>query len=135
LLPSWPEDALAAKEQLETTADLRYLEAGNVQCPAGNLSECRVVTADAESLGNVSGVLISPATRRCEYFVINTPGLFSQRRLLLPVDAGAVVDDEPHSLRLTARKDELHLQTFTPSSVRQFSDEDMITAMFTRDAA
>ena len=125
---------MGAKE-LETTADLRYLEADNVNCPSGNLAEFRVVTADAEALGNVSGVLISPATRRCEYFVIKSPGLFSHRRFLLPVDAGAVLEDDPKSLRLTARKDELDLQAFQLHSVPDFSDDDLLTAMFTRNAA
>ena len=125
---------MGAKE-LETTGGLRYLQADNVNCPSGKLAKFRVVTADAEALGHVSGVLISPATRRCEYFVIESPGLFSQRRFLLPVDAGAVLEDNGKSLRIPARKDELNLQTYTPHSVPQFSDEDMLTAMFTRDAA
>jgi len=119
----------------EAAADLRYLEADNVSYPAGNLAGLRVMTADAEPLGNVSGVLINPANRRCEYFVIESRGLFSHRRFLLPVDAGAVVQDEPPSLRITARKDELDLQTFAPSSVPDFSDDDLLTALFTRDAA
>ena len=124
---------MGAKE-LEPTADLRYLKADSVNCPSGTLADFRVVTADAEALGNVSGVLISPTTRRCEYFVIVSPGLFSHR-FLLPVDAGAVLADDPKSLRLTARKDELDLQAFAPHSVPQFSDDDLLTAMFTRDAA
>ena len=125
---------MGAKE-LEPTADLRFLKADSVNCPSGTLADFRVVTADAKALGNVSGVLISPATRRCEYLVIVAPGLLSPRRFLLPVDAGAVLADDPKSLRLTARKDELDLQAFTPHSVPQFSDEDLLTAMFTRDAA
>ena len=125
---------MGAKE-LEPTADLRFLKAASVNCPSGTLADFRVVTADAEALGSVSGVLISPTTRRCEYLVILSPGLLSQRRFLLPVEAGAVLADDPKSLRLTARKDELDLQAFTPHSVPQFSDEDLLTAMFTRDAA
>jgi hypothetical protein len=124
-----------AGKDLDANPDLRYLEADSVRCPAGTLAEFRVVTEDAEALGNVSGVLISPATRRCEYFVIESPGIFSHRRYLLPVEAGAVVENEPKRLKISARKDELELQTFTPSSVPEFSDEDLLTAMFTRDAA
>jgi hypothetical protein len=120
---------------LEPTADLRFLKADSVNCPSGTLADFRVVTADAEALGNVSGVLISPTTRRCEYFVIVSPGWLSHRRFLLPVGAGAVLADDPKSLRLTARKDELDLQAFTPHSVPQFSDEDLLTAMFARSAA
>jgi hypothetical protein len=122
-------------KELEPTTDLRYLKADSVNCPSGTLADFRVVTADAEALGNVSGVLISPTTRRCEYSVIASPGLLKQRRFLLPVDAGAVLADDPKSLRLTARKDELDLQNFTPHSVPHFSDEDLLTAMFNRDAA
>ncbi len=125
---------MGAKE-LEPNADLRYLKADSVNCPSGTLADFRVVTADAEALGNVSGVLISPATRRCEFFVIASPGLLSQRRFLLPIDAGAVLENDPKSLRLSARKDELDLQSFTLHSVPQFSDEDLLTAMFNRDAA
>ena len=125
---------MAANER-QTAADLRYLEADNVRCPAGNLAEFRVVTADAESLGSVSGVLISPATRRCEYFVIESGGLFSHRRFLLPIEAGAVVQDAPKRLKIPARKDELDLQAYTPNSVREFSDDDLLTALFAKDAA
>ena len=122
-------------KQREPNVDLRYLKADSVNCPSGTLADFRVVTADAEALGNVSGVLISPATRRCEFFVIASPGLLSQRRFLLPIDAGAVLENDPKSLRLSARKDELDLQSFTLHSVPQFSDEDLLTAMFKRDAA
>ena len=53
----------------------------------------------------------------------------------MPVDAGAVVQDEFNTLKIAARKDELDFETFTPSSVPQFSDEDLITTMFAQDAA
>lgn len=124
-----------ASKALEVAADLRYLEADNVRCPAGNLAEFRVYTADAEPLGSVSGVLINPANRRCEFFVIESRGMFSSRRLLLPIETGAIVEEEPKALKIPARKDELDLETFTPSSVPQFSDEDLLTAMFSQDAA
>jgi len=124
-----------AVKELETADDLRYLEADHVRCPAGRLAEFRVVTADAESLGSVSGVLISPASRRCEYFVVESGGLFSHRRFLVPMEAGAVLQDQPKRLKITARKDELDLQTFSRSSVREFSDDDLLTALFTKDAA
>jgi hypothetical protein len=129
------QEAEVAGKDLETDRDLRYLEADSVSCPAGTLADFRVETQDAEALGSVSGVLISPATRRCEYFVIESPGFFSHRRYLVPVDAGATLEDEPKCLRISARKDELDLQAFTPSSVPEFTDDDLLKAMFTRDAA
>ena len=119
---------MEAKE-LPATADLRYLEADSVRCPAGKLAGFRVCTQDERPLGKVRGILISPTTRRCEFFVIQSTGLFSQRRYLLPVDAGAVID-QPGTLRIEAREDELDLQSFTPSSVPEFSDEDLVRTVF-----
>jgi hypothetical protein len=125
---------VADKSPVET-ADLRYLEAHSVRCQAGSLSDFRVCTADSEPLGSVDGVLISPSSRRLEFFVIESPGMFVHRRFLLPVDAGAVVQDDPKTLRLTAKKDELELQAFRPKSVPEFSDDDLIRTMFAQDAA
>ena len=121
-------------KRIDDKADLRYLEANSVRCSAGSLSDFRVRTEDSESLGSVEGVLISPTTRRCEYFVIESPGLFKHRRFLLPVETGASLE-EPKTLKINARKDELDLETFAPSSVPQFSDDDLLTTMFSKDAA
>ena len=123
-----------AGKQTSEIADLRYLDASSVRCPAGYLSDFRVCTQDSEALGNIGGVLISPLTRRCEYFVIEARGFLSPKRFLLPVDAGATLQ-EPATLKINARKDELDLETFTPSSVPQFSDDDLIATMFSQDAA
>ena len=119
----------------DNKADLRYLEANSVRCSLGNLADFQVCTSDSKSLGNVEGVLISPSARRCEYFVIESRSLFEQHRFLLPVvETGAIVE-EPKTLKIAARKDELDLEKFTPSSVPQFSDEDLITTIFAQDAA
>jgi hypothetical protein len=123
-----------AEKLIGDKADLRYLEANSVRCSLGNLADYRVCTADSESLGNIEGVLISPSMRRCEYFVIESRSLFEQHWFLLPVETGAIVE-EPKTLKIAARKDELDLETFTPSSVPQFSDEDLITTIFAQDAA
>ena len=90
-------------------------EGGQRESSVGNLAEFRVVTADAEALGNVSGVLISPATRRCEFFVIASLACSPSAGSLLPDRCGrGPRRDDPKSLRLTARKDELDLQAFSP---------------------
>jgi hypothetical protein len=115
-------------------ANLRYLDATSVRCPAGYLSDFRVCTQDSEALGNIGGVLISPVTRRCEYFVIESRAFLNHKRFLVPVEAGAIVQ-EPATLKINARKDELDLETFTPSSVQKFSDEDLITTIFSQNAA
>ena len=111
-------------------ADLRYLDAHSVRCPAGSLSEFNVCTQDAQPLGNVNGVLISPTSRQLRYFVIEKPGWFAHRRFLLPAEAGAVVQEAGKTLMIGARKDELDLRSFTPSSVPDFSDDDFLAAIF-----
>jgi PRC-barrel domain len=90
----------------------------------------RACTEDAQPLGSINGVLISPSSRQLRYFVIETPGLFAHRRFLLPAEAGVVVDEDSKTLQIGARKDELALQTFKLKSVPQFSDTDLLETMF-----
>jgi len=118
------------EKSVDTAENLRYLDAHSVRCPAGDLSRFRVCTEDEENLGNVNGVLISPSTRQVRYYVIQTPGLLMKRRYLLPVEAGATVEEDHMTLRIGARKDELDLQSYSPRSVQNFSDDDLLTAMF-----
>jgi hypothetical protein len=119
-----------AGKRFDDTDDLRYLEAESVKCAAGNLAGFRVCTRDAQPIGRVRGVLIRPAERRVAYFVIDSPGLFAHKRYLLPIEAGASVSEDPKTLRVSARRDELDLQTFTPRSVADFSDDDLLQTMF-----
>ena len=115
------------------TENLRYLGAQSVRFSQGNLSGFRVCTEDAQPLGNVTGVLISPALRQLRYFVIQTPGVFSFREYLLPADvAGARLEEDQKTLRIDARKDELQLESFNARSVQEFSDSDLLEAIFTR---
>jgi hypothetical protein len=128
------QEATVVRKLTGEIAHLRYLDANNVRCPAGYLADFTVCTVDSESLGHINGVLISPVTRRCEYFVVESKGLFSHKRFLLPVEAGASLQ-EPATLKINARKDELDLEAFTQRSVPEFSDEDLITTIFSQDAA
>jgi len=117
----------------EAPDDLRYLEAQSVRFQEGTLSGFRICTDDAQPLGNVDGVLISPMSRQLRYFVIETPGIFTSRRYLLPADeARAIVEEGRKTLRIDARMDEIHLEAFNASSVPQFSDDDLLAAMFSR---
>jgi hypothetical protein len=113
----------------DTTHGLRYLDAESVRCFTTNLSGFKVCTGDAQALGSVNGVLISPSSRQLRYFVIETAGLFA-RRYLLPADAGAVFDEVRKTLQIGAKKDELDLQSFKLRSVPQFSDSDLLDTMF-----
>lgn len=123
-----------ATKPIDTTAGLRYLAATSVRCPAGTLARFRVCTSDAAPLGSISGVLIRPSERRIEYFVVESPGLFLHRQYLVPADAGAFVQ-EPNVLQLSAKKDELDLQTFKLHSVQGFSESELGATTFSEDAA
>jgi hypothetical protein len=124
-----------ADKSLDESADLRYLGAESVRCAAGNLSDFRVCTGDAQSLGSIEGVLISPSSRRLEFFVIESPGRILRRKYLLPIEAGPFVQQGPNTLRVAATKDELHLQMYAPRSIPEFSDDDLMKTLFASDAA
>ncbi len=124
----------AAAPQANEPVDLRYVDADSVRCAAGSLSHFAVCTADAEALGNVEGVLISPSLRRLQYLVVEKRGIFHRHRYLVPVE-NAVVQQQRNTLRISARKDELELQEFDSRQVPQFSDQDLITTVFTQHAA
>ena len=115
--------------------ELRYLEAQNVSCPAGSLVDFHVCADDREPLGTVEGVLISPAARRLEYLVIARRGLFGGRRFVLPLEAGAVVEQDARVLRIPVPRRELRLEGFQPRAVQPFTDDDLLEVMFGRDAA
>jgi hypothetical protein len=127
LLGSGPE---ADVKHTGTASDLRYLDAHSVRCPAGNLADLDVCTEDAQPLGTVNGVLISPSTRQLRYYVIGKSGLFSRRTYLLSVEEGAVLQPDRKTLRIPARMDQLELTSFSPRSVPECSDDDLISAMF-----
>lgn len=120
-----------AEQAVGETADLRYLGADSVRCSEGNLSGFRVCTEDAQSIGKLAGILISPSERRLAYLVVEAPGFFAHRRYLLPLDAGAVVADASRTLNVVGiRKDELDHLTVAPRTFPAFSDDDLLEALF-----
>jgi hypothetical protein len=117
------------------TTELRFLEARNVRYPSGTLADLTVRTCDDEKLGEIAGVLLDPTSRRVRYFVVETTTLLRRRRYLLPADTSLTVLDEDKLLRVDARAADLDREQFDAASVRRFSDEDAITAMFSSSAA
>jgi PRC-barrel domain len=97
------------------TDSLRYLEANAVNCPTGKLEGLCVISQDDEALGVVNGVLIDPVTRKLRYLVsADTPAV------MLPDDRLRV--DEPF--------ESIERQRFDARAVPRFSDDDLMTAMF-----
>jgi sporulation protein YlmC with PRC-barrel domain len=113
---------------------LCYLDAANVNSPAGALSELDVVTADGEKLGNIAGVVIEAAAGRARYLDVRSSGWLQQRHYLVEADQLAQVDSERKQLRLLST-DVKEIAGLDPSSLRQFSDDDLLAAMFRSRAA
>jgi hypothetical protein len=114
---------------------LCYLQADNVELPAGTLAGLRLCSPDDQSLGALDGVLIEPSTRRVRYFVVKRAGWLRSSRFLLPLETPAHVDRERNLLRVEVSADDLPRENFDADTVRPFSDEDVVTAMFAPNAA
>jgi hypothetical protein len=116
-----------------TIPRLCYLDASRVMGPAGLLASVDVRTRHDQPLGSIGGVLIDPAEHKLRYFVIESPGLASQRRYLLPIEAAATMAPEGTSLRLDMETDDFTaLEEFDDATVREFTEEDAIAPTFAR---
>jgi len=126
------EDSGGAKVKgpAQTESGLCYVGASNVHTPAGDLSKVDLRTARDEALGRVDGVLVDPLARRLRYFVVESLG-WLKHRYLLPADRPAQVDRDHRTLRLDVDPHELtKCEEFDRGAVREFSDDDLITAIF-----
>lgn len=112
---------------------LRYLDANQVEHPAGTFAGHMLCSQDYEQLGAITGILVDPATRRLRYFVIERSGVLKRRRYLLPVDSSPVLRADDRKLCVLADVDDL--ERFDARLVERFSDEDAITAIFAEPAA
>ena len=112
---------------------LRYLEASRVESPEGDLGGLTVQTQADETLGKLDGVLIDPHERRLRYFVVRAPGLIRKRRYLISADHPVRVEQERNTLRVdTHGEDVANSDEFDLRTVREFSPEDAVAAMFKR---
>jgi hypothetical protein len=112
---------------------LCYLKASRVESPAGHLAGLTMETQAEETLGTLDGVLIDPTERRLRYFVVQSPGWLKQRRYLLSADLPICVESDHHCLRVDAQSSDVELaDEFDEETVRPFSADDAITAMFSR---
>lgn len=123
------------KETKTDEITLRYLDAHAVECPAGKLEGLSLVSQDDESVGLIDGVLIDPVTRKLRYFVVEVARLFNRRRYLVPADSPAVVIPEDRALRVEVPSDSIERQRFDARSVPRFSDDDLLTALFSSHAS
>ena len=114
---------------------LCYLNASKVDSPVGALAHLDVQTEDGEEVGALDGVLIEPTARCIRYYVIALGRRFGRRRYLLPADASAQIEGDSKALRfgigLSALKS---CREFRKGDVREFSDNDLVSAMFATTA-
>lgn len=113
---------------------LRYLDANAVECPAGTLEGLSLFGRDDEALGVIDGVLINPETRQLRYFVVDRHRMFNRRRYLVSADTPAVMLPEDRALRVDIPSDAIERQRFDARAVSRFSDEDLLTALFSRSS-
>ena len=118
---------------MSDAAELRYLDADHVEHPEGTFAGLTLCSADDERLGEISGVLVEPASRRVRYFIVQRPHALRARRYLFPAETPTVLDLQDQKLR--ALEDADRLERFDARGVEPYSEEDAITAMFATPAA
>jgi len=109
---------------------LRYIEAARIDSPAGKLDDAVVVSTSKATLGKLEGVLVDPALRRVQFYVIESGRPTEEHHYLLPL-MPARIDTTRRSLEVDFETDDLdQLDDVEPDTFPRFSDEDLITAMF-----
>src|SRR5262245_4260288 len=119
-----------AANRVPSGDSLCYLAAQDVEIPAGTLAGIDLCTLDDERLGTLDGVLIDPTERRVRYFVVTSQGWLGSKRYLLSADEPAHLEQDEKILRLERDADQVSRRMFDPDSVREFSDDDLLTALF-----
>src|SRR5689334_23342808 len=101
-------------------ANLRYIDAGHLTIAAGDLNGASVVGQSAGTLGTLAGALVDPGQRSICYLVVESRHWLKKHRYLL-----LLVDSANADLRELTDE-----ERFVP-----FSDDDLMTALFTTRAA
>ena len=125
-----PNDA-----QNPDTSGLTYLDASRVTSPAGVLSELEVLSAEGRRLGSIEGVVIDAAARHVRYLSVRISGWFGRRRYLVEADQLGQIEGERKAIRLLADPRREAVRGLDAASLRKFSDDDALAAMFSTRAA
>ena len=115
---------------MESVERLKYLDAHNVDTPAGRLDGAVLVSPTHATLGKLDGVLIDPHHRKVRYYVVEARDRFASRHYLLPLTATRL-DCDRRTLEVDIEADEIHrLDNVEPETLPRFSDDDLIAALF-----
>jgi hypothetical protein len=119
--------------QLGAGSELSYLDASKVTSPAGNLSELDVLSVEGERLGKIEGVVIDAAARHVRYLSLRLSGWLGRRRYLVQADQLGHIEGKALHLLVDLKNAAVH--GLDASAIREFSDDDLVTAMFAPRAA
>lgn len=115
--------------------ELSFLEASKVSSPGGVLSELDVLSAEGQRIGSIEGVVIDAAARHARYILVRLSGWFNRRHYLVQADQVGQIEGERKALRLLVDLRNVAVHGLDAASLRRFSDEDALAAMFARRAA
>ena len=114
---------------------LCYLDASKVRTSIGRLDGVNMRDPDDEELGSLKGVLIEAAARRVRYFVVEAAGRSRTHCYLVPADDPVTLQAD-RTLRVDSHATDLiRSGEFKIDSVRPYSDDDLMAAMFPVPAA
>ena len=112
---------------------LRYLPARQVGHGTETFAGVTMCTADGAPLGEFAGMVVEPGVRRTRFLVVERGGWLRSRRYLLDAETPAILDAGGRTLRVEADEDDL--ERFDARDVPEFSDDDLIQALFSGPAA
>jgi sporulation protein YlmC with PRC-barrel domain len=111
---------------------LCYLDANHVETPLPDFAAADVLDKGGRKLGSVDGVIVDPAQRKAVYLVIRRSGLVRTERRLLPL---ADIQVEAAGRVLRVDRDPAALEEFEEHRYPEFSDDDLLRALFPDRAA
>ena len=113
------------------TSQLRFLDNSRLESPL--VEPLDVCTQTGTKIGTFDGVVVDPVERRVRYLVVDRGRVF-HKRCLIPMPA-ARVDAVHHELRIDVDDTDTNAwERFDPVTFPTFSDDDLVTAMFSTRA-
>ena len=110
---------------------LCFLDVSKVRTSIGDLNGVNLCDPYDEELGSLKGVLIEAAARRVRYFVVEVAAQSRTHCYLVPADDPVTVQEDRRTLRVGSNAaDLIRSGEFNIDSVRPYSDDDLMAAMF-----
>ena len=121
---------MADDVQVPALSELSYLDASKVTSPAGALSELAVLSPEGQQLGRIEGVVIHAATRHVRYLCLRLSSWLGRRRYFVQAAQLGQLESEQKALRLQIDPRREAERNLDASAIREFSDDDLLAAIF-----